>query len=85
MLLFIDAIYVRVFEDHMDLIRAVIIGASGTPYHDGLFFFDFYLPSDYPQVPPVTMLLLSSICIRKLMVSDTNIQFGIGLFVCCLL
>ncbi|XP_042448509.1 probable ubiquitin-conjugating enzyme E2 23 isoform X2 [Zingiber officinale] len=47
-----DAIYVRVFEDHMDLIRAVIVGASGTPYHDGLFFFDFYLPPDYPQVPP---------------------------------
>ncbi|KAF0918395.1 hypothetical protein E2562_023552 [Oryza meyeriana var. granulata] len=47
-----DYIYVRVFEDRMDLIRAVIIGASGTPYHDGLFFFDFHLPPEYPQVPP---------------------------------
>jgi ubiquitin-protein ligase len=37
----------------MDLIRAVIIGASGTPYQDGLFFFDFHLPPEYPQVPPV--------------------------------
>ncbi|CAL9130869.1 unnamed protein product [Musa textilis] len=47
-----DDIYVRVFEDRMDLIRAVIVGAYGTPYQDGLFFFDFHLPSEYPQVPP---------------------------------
>ncbi|THU71247.1 hypothetical protein C4D60_Mb08t33550 [Musa balbisiana] len=47
-----DDIYVRVFEDRMDLIRAVIVGAYGTPYQDGLFFFDFHLSSEYPQVPP---------------------------------
>ncbi|XP_020517139.1 probable ubiquitin-conjugating enzyme E2 23 isoform X1 [Amborella trichopoda] len=47
-----DAIYVRVYEDRMDLLRAVIVGAHGTPYQDGLFFFDFHLPPDYPQVPP---------------------------------
>lgn len=51
--MFSDAIYVRVFEDRMDLLRAVIVGACGTPYQDGLFFFDFQLPRDYPQVPPV--------------------------------
>ncbi|WJX68455.1 ubiquitin-conjugating enzyme [Trifolium repens] len=33
--------------------RAVIIGAEGTPYHDGLFFFDVRFPSDYPYVPPL--------------------------------
>ncbi|CAA7403507.1 unnamed protein product [Spirodela intermedia] len=47
-----DAIFVRVFEDRMDLLRAVIVGACGTPYQDGLFFFDFHLLPDYPQVPP---------------------------------
>ncbi|ONK64403.1 uncharacterized protein A4U43_C07F25490 [Asparagus officinalis] len=47
-----DAIFVRVFEERMDLFRAVIIGAAGTPYQDGLFFFDFHLPPEYPQVPP---------------------------------
>lgn len=48
-----DAIYVRAYEDRMDLLRAVIVGASGTPYQDGLFFFDFHLPPEYPQVPPL--------------------------------
>lgn len=47
-----DGIYVRVFEERMDLLRAVIVGACGTPYQDGLFFFDFHLPLEYPQVPP---------------------------------
>lgn len=37
----------------MDLLRAVIVGAYGTPYQDGLFFFDFHLPPGYPDVPPV--------------------------------
>ncbi|KAL3353207.1 hypothetical protein AABB24_020946 [Solanum stoloniferum] len=47
-----DTIFVRVYETRMDLLRAVIIGADGTPYHDGLFFFDVYFPSNYPNVPP---------------------------------
>ncbi|CAN6338657.1 unnamed protein product [Urochloa humidicola] len=48
-----DAIYVRAYEDRMDLLRVVIVGASGTPYHDGLFFFDLQLPQSYPAVPPL--------------------------------
>lgn len=48
-----DGIYVRVYEDRMDLLRAVIVGAYGTPYQDGLFFFDFQLPPEYPQVSPL--------------------------------
>ncbi|KAG5219193.1 ubiquitin-conjugating enzyme family protein [Salix suchowensis] len=47
-----DEIYVRVYEYQMDLLRATIIGAYGTPYQDGLFFFDFHLPPEYPDVPP---------------------------------
>lgn len=47
-----DTIFVRVYESRMDLLRAVIMGADGTPYHNGLFFFDVYFPSNYPSVPP---------------------------------
>ncbi|PIA26947.1 hypothetical protein AQUCO_08400007v1 [Aquilegia coerulea] len=47
-----DTIFVRVYEERMDLLRAVIVGAAGTPYHDGLFFFDFLFSSTYPSVPP---------------------------------
>ncbi|OMO73321.1 Ubiquitin-conjugating enzyme, E2 [Corchorus olitorius] len=48
-----DTIFVRVCESRMDLLRAVIIGAEGTPYHDGLFFFDVFFPASYPKVPPL--------------------------------
>jgi ubiquitin-conjugating enzyme E2 O len=48
-----EAISVRACESRMDLLRAVIIGAEGTPYHDGLFFFDIQFPDTYPSVPPV--------------------------------
>ncbi|CAL5346847.1 unnamed protein product [Camellia sinensis] len=47
-----ESIYVRAYEDRIDLLRAVIVGAPSTPYHDGLFFFDIAFPSDYPHQPP---------------------------------
>ncbi|KAK9992084.1 hypothetical protein SO802_027069 [Lithocarpus litseifolius] len=47
-----ETIYVRAYEERMDLLRAVIVGAAGTPYHDGLFFFDFAFPPGYPNSPP---------------------------------
>uniref|UniRef100_A0A0E0DM65 UBC core domain-containing protein n=1 Tax=Oryza meridionalis TaxID=40149 RepID=A0A0E0DM65_9ORYZ len=45
-------IYVRAFEDRMDLLRAAMVGAAGSPYHDGLFLFDIHLPATYPAAPP---------------------------------
>ncbi|KAL6314571.1 hypothetical protein AAG906_026911 [Vitis piasezkii] len=48
-----DTISVRVYETRIDLLRAVIVGAEGTPYHDGLFFFDVFFPVDYPNAPPL--------------------------------
>ncbi|XP_076907129.1 putative ubiquitin-conjugating enzyme E2 38 [Bidens hawaiensis] len=48
-----DTIFVRAYELRMDLLTAVIIGAKGTPYHDGLFFFDVYYPREFPLRPPV--------------------------------
>ncbi|GJN39484.1 hypothetical protein PR202_gb28606 [Eleusine coracana subsp. coracana] len=44
-------IYVRAFEDRMDLLPAAMVAACGTPYHDGLFFFDLHLPPSYPDSP----------------------------------
>lgn len=48
-----ESIFVRAYETRIDLLRAAIVGAQGTPYHDGLFFFDIAFPSDYPAKPPV--------------------------------
>ncbi|XP_052178526.1 putative ubiquitin-conjugating enzyme E2 38 [Diospyros lotus] len=48
-----DTIYVRVYETRVDLLRSVIIGPAGTPYHDGLFVFDVLFPPTYPDIPPM--------------------------------
>ncbi|XP_034701869.1 putative ubiquitin-conjugating enzyme E2 38 [Vitis riparia] len=48
-----ETIFVRVYEARMDLLRAVIVGPAGTPYHDGLFVFDVLFPPNYPSVPPM--------------------------------
>ncbi|XP_018439753.1 putative ubiquitin-conjugating enzyme E2 38 [Raphanus sativus] len=47
-----ETIFVRACESRMDLLRAVIIGAEGTPYHDGLLFFDIQFSDTYPSAPP---------------------------------
>ena len=45
-------VYVRVYEERLDLMRAAIVGPSGTAYADGVFVFDLFLPADYPATPP---------------------------------
>ena len=47
-----DGIWVKCYEDRMDLMRAIIVGSPGTPYHYALFSFDIYFPPDFPHVPP---------------------------------
>ncbi|KAL6010705.1 Ubiquitin-conjugating enzyme [Asimina triloba] len=47
------SIFVVAYEDWIDLMRAVIVGPQGTPYQDGLSFFDIKFPSSYPRAPPL--------------------------------
>ncbi|KAK3002604.1 hypothetical protein RJ639_022376 [Escallonia herrerae] len=48
-----DTIYVRVYEQRIDLLRTAIVGPPGTPYENGLYFFDLAFPPDYPARPPL--------------------------------
>eukprot|EP00271_Cylindrocystis_brebissonii_P021302 TRINITY_DN751_c0_g1_i1.p1 TRINITY_DN751_c0_g1~~TRINITY_DN751_c0_g1_i1.p1 ORF type:complete len:665 (-),score=110.04 TRINITY_DN751_c0_g1_i1:225-2219(-) len=46
------SIFVRVDEERPDFVKALIIGPQGTPYADGCFLFDIWLPDDFPEAPP---------------------------------
>jgi ubiquitin-conjugating enzyme E2 O len=46
------SIWVHLYPDRMELLRACLCGPEGTPYSDALFFFDVHLPPTYPQIPP---------------------------------
>eukprot|EP01062_Namystynia_karyoxenos_P014828 TRINITY_DN15361_c0_g1_i1.p1 TRINITY_DN15361_c0_g1~~TRINITY_DN15361_c0_g1_i1.p1 ORF type:complete len:1247 (+),score=368.65 TRINITY_DN15361_c0_g1_i1:206-3946(+) len=47
-----DGIFVRVDETRQDVIKAMIIGPDDTPYQNGCFVFDIFLPTEYPNEPP---------------------------------
>lgn len=46
-------IWVKGYEDRMDLYSVMFRGPEKTPYEDGLFLFDFQLSADYPATPPL--------------------------------
>lgn len=41
----------------MDLVRVMITGPVNTPYSFGCFVFDIYYPANYPNDPPLVMLI----------------------------
>ena len=43
----------RVDETRVDAIKAMIIGPEGTPYENGCFIFDIFLPLEYNHVCPL--------------------------------
>jgi len=56
-LTFDSGIYLRVDEDRLDVIKVMIIGSEGTPYENGCFVFDIFVPVQYPQTPPNVQLV----------------------------
>jgi len=49
-------VFVRCHPQRMDVLRVLVIGPEGTPYENGCFVFDCYLPADYPNSPPMCKL-----------------------------
>lgn len=47
-----NSIFVRVDESRVDVMKALVMGASGTPYGHGAFEFDIYFDDAYPNAPP---------------------------------
>ncbi|KAI8435760.1 hypothetical protein MSG28_003995 [Choristoneura fumiferana] len=50
---FYSAVWVRGFEDRIDLLSLMIAGPTKTPYEGGLFVFDVQLGGEYPRAPPL--------------------------------
>ena len=47
-----EGIWVRTWEDRLDLLRVLIIGPEETPYTLAPFVLDFHLNQDFPHSPP---------------------------------
>ena len=51
------SVFLRVDSQRMDIIRVMITGPEDTPYENGCFLFDIFLPSDYPRAPPGCLII----------------------------
>ncbi|KIO34017.1 hypothetical protein M407DRAFT_17275 [Tulasnella calospora MUT 4182] len=47
-----SSIFLRVDETRVDIIKALITGPEGTPYHNGCYLFDIFLGPSYNTAPP---------------------------------
>ncbi|KAL4427388.1 hypothetical protein ABPG74_009660 [Tetrahymena malaccensis] len=47
-----NSIFLVYDEQRLDVMRALIFGSEDTPYAHGAYFFDIFIPDDYPQNPP---------------------------------
>eukprot|EP00959_Pyramimonas_sp_CCMP1952_P224488 4694039-Pyramimonas_sp.AAC.2 len=47
-----DVAAVRIADGRPDVLRALFLPHTDTPYGNGAFYFDILLPADYPMKPP---------------------------------
>ena len=47
-----SSVHVAVDENRQDVMRVLILPDQDTPYANGAFVFDMFLPAEFPDVPP---------------------------------
>lgn len=68
-----STIFVRVDESRLDVLKALIVGPACSPYKDGLFAFDIFLPEQYNAVPPDVAITTTD---------GGKVRFGPNLYAC---
>jgi len=68
-----SSIFVKVSDDNMQMIKALIIPSCDTPYANGCFIFDIFIPPTYPSSPPLFKLLTTA---------NKTVRFNPNLYAC---
>lgn len=55
-----SSIFLRVDEARVECIKAMIIGPEGTPYQNGCFLFDIFLPEQYNKASPAVKTMTTN-------------------------
>lgn len=51
-----SSVWFRIDTNYMNCIKFMISGPKDTPYENGLFLFNAFIPNDYPNSPPQVLL-----------------------------
>ena len=51
-----SSIFLVVDEDYPQFMKALLTGPKDTPYQNGVFLFDIYIPDSYPSRPPKVLI-----------------------------
>ena len=68
-----NANFVRVDQSRVDLMKALICGASNTPYAHGCYEFDIFCDNNYPRDPPKMNLITTG---------GGSVRFNPNLYAC---
>jgi len=66
-----SSIFVRCDTNRMDIIKVLITGPAGTPYANGCYLFDVFIPPNFPNVPLQVKLSTTG---------SKNVEFNPNLF-----
>ena len=77
-----SGIYFYYDESNMNIIYAMILGPSDTPYDKGFYFFKFEYPENYPMQPPIAKYCTQGILPVANSKSYFNVRFNPNLYVC---
>ncbi len=68
-----NAIFVRVDQTRVDMMKALICGAANTPYAHGCFEYDIFCDNNYPREPPKMNLITTG---------GGSVRFNPNLYAC---
>eukprot|EP00347_Sterkiella_histriomuscorum_P017580 403348792 len=68
-----NAIFVRVDSQRVDMMKALICGASNTPYAHGCYEYDIFCDNNYPREPPKMNLITTG---------NGSVRFNPNLYAC---
>jgi ubiquitin-protein ligase len=68
-----NSIFVRVDKQRVDMMKALIMGSSNTPYAHGCFEFDIFCDNKYPQASPKATLMTTG---------GGSVRFNPNLYAC---
>ncbi|CAL8122747.1 unnamed protein product [Orchesella dallaii] len=68
-----EGIWIRCYENRLDLLSVLMIGPTKTPYEDGIFLFDVQLQADFPASRPAVHYVSYTLEVHPLLSFDGNV------------